>query len=115
LALGLLLGAIEVPLPGGGSFSLGFAGGPLVVELVLGTLRWTGPFQWQPSYTAGLTLRQFGLVLFLAGIFTQPATLAFATRQAHTEEPEQAYAEASPFAILLKILLAQVVLLVLLA
>ncbi len=68
IALGLLLGAIEVPLPGGGSFALGFAGGPLIVGLVLGALGRTGPLVWQLPHSANLTLRQLGTVLFLAGI-----------------------------------------------
>lgn len=68
IAAGLALGAISVPIPGGGQFSLGSAGGPLIAGLVLGALGRTGPFVWQPPYTAGLTLRQLGIVLFLAGI-----------------------------------------------
>lgn len=67
IAAGLGLGAISVPIPGG-HFSLGLAGGPLVVGLLLGALGRTGPFVWQPPYTASLTLRQLGMVLFLAGI-----------------------------------------------
>ena len=67
MAAGLALGAITVPIPGG-TFSLGSAGGPLIVGLVLGALGRTGPFVWQPSTTAGTTLRQLGMVLFLAGI-----------------------------------------------
>jgi len=65
---GMLLGLVPVPLPGGGTFELGFAGGPLVVALVLGAVGRTGPLVWQLPYTANLTLRQFGTVLFLAGI-----------------------------------------------
>jgi len=68
VALGLLLGAINVPLPGGGSFALGFAGGPLIVGLVLGAVGRTGPIVWQLPHSANLTLRQLGTVLFLAGI-----------------------------------------------
>ena len=67
MVAGLALGAVSVPFPGGG-FSLGSAGGPLVVGLILGALGRTGPFVWQPPYTAALTLRQLGMVLFLAGI-----------------------------------------------
>ncbi len=65
---GLLLGLIPIPLPGGGTFELGFAGGPLLVALTLGALGRTGPLVWQLPYTANLTLRQLGTVLFLAGI-----------------------------------------------
>jgi putative transport protein len=68
IALGLLLGSIHLPLPGGGSLALGVAGGPLVAGLVLGWLGRTGPLLWQIPYGANLTLRQLGTVLFLAGI-----------------------------------------------
>ena len=68
VALGLLVGAISVPLPGGGHFELGFAGGPLIVGLTLGAIGRTGPIVWQIPHSANLTLRQLGTVLFLAGI-----------------------------------------------
>jgi len=68
VALGLLVGAIAIPLPGGSSFELGFAGGPLIVGLVLGAIGRTGPIVWQLPHSANLTLRQLGTVLFLAGI-----------------------------------------------
>jgi putative transport protein len=67
IALGLLVGAIQIPLPGGG-FELGFAGGPLLVGLTLGAIGRTGPIVWQLPHSANLTLRQLGTVLFLAGI-----------------------------------------------
>jgi putative transport protein len=68
VALGLLLGLVSVPLPGGATFRLGPAGGPLVVGLVLGSLGRTGPLVWQLPYSAGLTLRQLGLAVFLAAV-----------------------------------------------
>lgn len=68
VALGLLLGAVDVPVPWGGTFSLGFAGGPLVVGLALGAIGRTGPIVWQLPHAANVTLRQLGMVLFLAGI-----------------------------------------------
>lgn len=70
LALGLLLGMVPIPLPGGMSFTLGFAGGPLLVALMLGWLERTGPIVWSLPYSANLTIRQLGLTLFLAGIGT---------------------------------------------
>ncbi len=70
MALGLLLGSITIAVPGGNHFALGVAGGPLVAGLVLGAVRRTGPLVWQMPYTANLTLRQLGTVLFLAGIGT---------------------------------------------
>ncbi len=67
MLLGLLVGEIPIPLPGG-SFRLGFAGGPLIAALLLGRLQRTRGIVWQLPYPANLTLRQFGLSLFAAGI-----------------------------------------------
>lgn len=71
IALGLLLGLVPIPLPGGITFRLGFAGGPLVVALIVGKLGRTGKVVWSLPYSANLTLRQFGLLLFAAGIGTR--------------------------------------------
>lgn len=68
ITLGLALGAAPFPLPGGGSFRLGLAGGPLIAGLFLGRLGRTGPLVWTLPFGANLALRQFGLVLFLAGV-----------------------------------------------
>ena len=74
IALGLLLGLIPVTLPGGISFRLGLAGGPLLVALVLGAVRRTGPILWKMPYSANLTLRQFGLILLLASVGVRSGT-----------------------------------------
>lgn len=71
IALGLLLGLLPIPVPGFGTFRLGLAGGPLLVGLALGILGRTGPFLWQMPYSVNLSLRQIGVVLFLAGIGTR--------------------------------------------
>ncbi len=68
MGLGLLLGMITFQLPGGVSFQLGYAGGPLLVALTLGALRRTGPVVWTLPYGANLTLQQIALSLMLAGI-----------------------------------------------
>ncbi len=68
LAVGVLIGLIPIPLPGGVVISLGMAGGPLLVGLVLGALRRTRGVVWTIPYSANLTLRQIGLTLLLAGI-----------------------------------------------
>lgn len=75
LVLGLLLGMVEISLPGGSSFSLGSAAGPLIVGMILGALRRTGPLVWQMPMAANRTIRQLGLLLFLAavGIASGPA------------------------------------------
>jgi putative transport protein len=68
IALGLILGMIEFSLPGGLVFKLGFAGGPLIVGLVLGALRRSGPLVWSLPYGSNVTLNQLGLTLLLAVI-----------------------------------------------
>ena len=167
LGLGLLLGLVPIPLPGGITLRLGLAGGPLLGALVLGARGRIGSMNWTLPYSANLTLRQTGLVLFLAGIGTrsgeaffstlqradgayillagalitcsvallalwighrvlriplsllggmlgglqtQPAVLGFALEQSKNELPNLGYATVYPTAIVLKIVLAQVVL-----
>ncbi len=68
---GMLLGMVPLPLGGGVTLHLGLAGGPLVVGLILGTKAVTGPLVWTMPYSANLTIRQFGLVLFFAGVGTK--------------------------------------------
>ncbi|MEA4910201.1 MAG: aspartate:alanine exchanger family transporter [Anaerolineaceae bacterium] len=170
LGIGLLLGMVPIPLPGGVVLHLGIAGGPLLVSLVLGALGRTGSLVWQIPYSANLTLRQVGLILFLAGIGTrsgyaffntlangggqeiflagavitflaslaalwigyrrlhvpmgilvgilagmqtQPAVLGFGLEQTRSELPNVGYASVYPLAMILKILLAQALLLLL--
>jgi Trk K+ transport system NAD-binding subunit len=65
MALGLLVGMVPLPLPGGGSFALGVAGGPLVTALVLGWVGRTGPIGWRMPVVANLVLRNLGLSIFI--------------------------------------------------
>lgn len=68
ISLGLLAGTVAVPLPGGITFALGAAAGPLVVGMVLGALHRTGPFRWDLPGPVNATLRQLGLMIFLAAV-----------------------------------------------
>lgn len=68
IVLGVLLGLLPVPLPFIGKFSLGLAGGPLVMALVLGKLGRTGTIGWRLPISANLVMRNFGLTLFLAAV-----------------------------------------------
>ncbi|WP_296214480.1 aspartate:alanine exchanger family transporter [uncultured Corynebacterium sp.] len=74
LAIGLLIGAIPIPLPGGATLNLGFGGGPIVMGLVLGALARTGPIGWQIPYHANKALSSLGLAIFLAGVGTIAGT-----------------------------------------
>jgi len=67
MALGLLLGALQLPIPGVGKLSLGLAG-VLIVALVLGKLRRTGRRSWTLPLSANLVLRNLGLTIFLAQV-----------------------------------------------
>ncbi len=167
LAVGLLLGLLPIPLPGGLTLRLGIAGGPLIVALILGARGRTGPLIWTLPYGANLTLRQVGLICFLAGVGTragyaffstltqgaggwlflsgalitcltavitlwvgykvlkipmgllvgilaglqtQPAVLSFAQEQANNDLPNIGYAAVYPAAMIIKILMAQALL-----
>jgi putative transport protein len=67
MALGFLVGAIQIPLPGIGKLAVGLAG-VLIVALILGNLRRTGGMNWTIPLSANLVLRNLGLTLFLAQV-----------------------------------------------
>jgi putative transport protein len=67
MALGFLVGALQIPLPGIGKLSIGLAG-VLVVALILGQQRRTGGMNWSIPLSANLVLRNLGLTLFLAQV-----------------------------------------------
>ncbi|MGE5791792.1 MAG: aspartate:alanine exchanger family transporter [Bacteroidota bacterium] len=68
MVLGVLLGLIPIPIPGVGIVTLGIGGGPLIVALVLGKLRRTGPMLWVMPLPANIVLRNYGLAMFLATV-----------------------------------------------
>jgi putative transport protein len=68
MVMGILLGLIPIPLPGVGVVTLGIGGGPLIVALILGKLRRTGPMLWTMPLPANIVLRNFGLAIFLASV-----------------------------------------------
>lgn len=78
IVAGLLVGLVQLPLPGGARFSLGSAGGPLVAGLVLGALGRMGPMNFRLHHQEATTLRQIGTLLFLAAVGTRSGS-AFAS------------------------------------
>lgn len=68
MVMGVLLGLIPIPIPGVGIVTLGIGGGPLIVALILGKLRRTGPMLWTMPLPANIVLRNFGLAMFLATV-----------------------------------------------
>ena len=69
LTLGVLLGSIPFAIPGMSTpIKLGIAGGPIIVGILMGAF---GPRFHLTTYTtssANLMMRQFGIVIYLAGL-----------------------------------------------
>ncbi len=65
LLTGILLGILPIPLPGGTTFKLGMAGGPLVAGLVSGHFGRIGPVNFRMPIAARMFINELGLVLFL--------------------------------------------------
>jgi putative transport protein len=85
VAAGFLLGMIPIPLPGGIILKLGIAGGPLIVALLLGSVNRIGKLVFVMPYSANNTIRQLGLVLFLAGVGTRSG---YAFRETMTQSDQ---------------------------
>jgi len=71
IVIGVLLGIVDIPIPGGGVFHLGLSGGVLISGLILSRIGKTGPIIWNVSGPANQLLRQIGLLFFLAAVGTQ--------------------------------------------
>ena len=71
MVLGILLGAIKIPLGNEGfdgpCFSLGLTGGPLLMSLILAHFGHTGPVSLKVNEHTLKSFREFGLMLFLVG------------------------------------------------
>ena len=67
LTLGILLGNVRVPLPGGAEFSLGTTGGALIMGLLFGHFAHVGPIDIEVPTSVLKTMRELGLMLFLIG------------------------------------------------
>lgn len=67
IVLGIILGKLSFPLPGGNRFSLGNTGGPLLMGLLLGYFQHMGKIDMRISNGFLKAFREFGLILFLIG------------------------------------------------
>ncbi len=86
MTLGVLLGLVHFPLPGGG-LEIGAAGGTLIVGLVLGRVGRVGPLVTTLAHPAASALSNFGMLAFLAyagtragGSFTAAVTSSLGWR-----------------------------------
>lgn len=69
--LGILIGKITIPLPGGASFSLGTSGGALVTGLLAGHVHKISSLSLAVNEHVLSMMREFGLVFFLVGAGVQ--------------------------------------------
>ena len=67
VALGLLIGSIQIPLGSGKPFSFGSSGGTLIAGLIVGHFGHFGKLDMKISKQTLNLMRELGLVLFLAG------------------------------------------------
>lgn len=67
VVLGVLIGRVSIPLPGGAEFALGTSGGPLISGLIFGHFAHIGPIDLKVKKHVLEVFREFGLVLFLIG------------------------------------------------
>ena len=67
IVLGILVGNIHIPLPGGASFALGTTGGPLIMGLLFGHFAHFGHLDVTVPVEELKTFRELGLMLFLIG------------------------------------------------
>ncbi|WP_456278774.1 aspartate:alanine exchanger family transporter [Bacillus sp. AK128] len=70
LLLGILLGMVPIHIPGLGTLTLGVAGGPLFVALIIGHFGKLGPIKARYYQPSNQVIGDIGLALFLAGAGT---------------------------------------------
>ena len=70
IVIGYLIGQITIPLPAGGSFSLGTSGGPLLSGIVLGHFKSISIFDLRIKNGTLVAMRELGLAFFLVGAGT---------------------------------------------
>jgi putative transport protein len=75
LLLGIIVGSLRIPLPGGMHLELGLAGGILITSLLLGFYGKLFSFKMYVPQAAKNFCREFGIILFLAGVGTQAGAL----------------------------------------
>lgn len=83
IGIGLLIAQVRIPLPGGGSFSLGTSGGPLLAGIILGHFQTVKIFDMRIKNSTLVTMRELGLAFFLVGAGTHAGAGFVQTVQEH--------------------------------
>jgi putative transport protein len=68
IAVGLVVGAVAIPLGLPAPLKLGLAGGPLLTAIVLGRVGRVGPIVWYMPGNVNAALRELGMALFLSAV-----------------------------------------------
>lgn len=71
LLLGIMVGMLPIQIPGLGTMTLGVAGGPLFIAIIIGHFGKIGPIKARFFQPSNRVIRDVGLVLFLAGAGTK--------------------------------------------
>jgi putative transport protein len=80
IALGILVGTLPIRLPGMPQpLTLGLAGGPLIVALILGRIGRIRRQVWHMPANTNLAFREFGISLFFASVGLSAGAQFFAT------------------------------------
>ena len=74
MAIGILIGLIQIPIGGGNTFGIGAAAGTLIVGLVWGRVGRIGPIVTAVPFTSSQVMFELGLVIFLAQAGTVAGT-----------------------------------------
>ncbi len=83
LTLGIIVGLLPIGLPGANPVTLGLAGGPLLVALILGHFGKVGRIVGFIPRPTRLLLQELGLVFFLANAGVRGGGMLVATLQEH--------------------------------
>ncbi|WP_078553607.1 aspartate:alanine exchanger family transporter [Bacillus alkalicellulosilyticus] len=70
LLIGILIGMVPIQIPGLGTMTLGVAGGPLFIAIIIAHFGKIGPIHARYYQPSNRVIRDVGLVLFLAGAGT---------------------------------------------
>lgn len=87
LVIGIAIGIVPIPLPGGTSITIGLAAGTLIMGLVMGRVGRIGNINVSLPFTSATVLSEFGLLIFLAYAGSKAGSLiiqAFAAGQVWT-------------------------------
>ena len=69
VVLGVILGSVPIPIPGMSEpVTLGIAGGPIVMGILMGAFGSNFHFTTYTTQSANLMIRQLGIVIYLAGL-----------------------------------------------